>query len=1265
MPLCSLMGKNRGQMIKIIKVLDLQYWADTKDSEKLMPELMRRLIHASIRDITRISFPNEDCVDLPGFDGILETTFNNPYVPVGKSAFEIGTDKKQKVKADGDYNKRTDYISEDERAITNFVFIIPRKWKNANAWERKRNEEGIWKSVRVLTAVELEDWLSVCPTVAVWLAAKMGIINETVKLKSLEGYWNKWSTNSKGLVLDKGILLGGREDECKRLIDYVKTPSEIFVQSSSSDESLAFVVAAIMNSGDQGIIDRSVVVLDDSSVQAMVEQYKNIVIITNSTNRDLGYTIQQNCNSIVYVSRPLEMPPYGINIELSAHDYYKFQQALEKSGYRDDEARTIARSCGRSVAILRHQLNFDASTPEWVKKDDILKIIPLLLVGRWNESYKEEQRLISELCDESYGEVSTMVQRWLFIDSTPLCRKDNCWYVVSPYDTFLYIRSYITEGVFARFAKVIKEALFDLDPNAMNHLNPELPLYTLGKRKFSGLIREGLCHSLILMAILCDDRQEQVDEIVRGILKDTDMQWWLTYTHENVIPLIAEASPEAFLQYIENDLKKDDSLMMKLFVPIKKKGFFGVEWEANYSNVLFALEMIAWMPKYMMRVCCILAQLSPIINESNHVNKPINSLMEIFRVWYPMTTVGTSERCKALHSLYRHYPSVTIDLCFKIAENWRHQYGNLPTRVSRWRLKEINLNSAVTYEEVFQELHTVCDIIVNHDALNTEQAVKVLAMALDYRLTKELRGELRNYLLKHQETLKSTNSFYQELKGKINRFRSIPDARWQIPNAELIEFENLLESITPENLLDRLVFLFDGNIHEMPEIRAIEDDDLRIKAIREHRKDAAAQILSTVRIDEVFKYAERLEHPENLMQGLGNCETAIDIFDDVYKYARVNVGKPTYIQTFFNSYAFTDRENFLQCIKVWHDDNFVWYPISGIYPDDDLWDVVDSFNDQQQLEYWKHAYAGNLPPERIEYLLDNYQKAGNVDQIISIINHITQNEDHYQQNHDLIVNRMHFAMSRMNREVLHSRDYEIDCILKWIEKHPDTTDADIMKLELPYIIVSDEGIKEWRAYHIIVNSPQYMFELLDNAFYSENPDIKEKEIRFKNEHPEQARMSEFCGRFLLNISTTPCTKEDGTIDEERLKGYITQFQEKAEDKGKLVMANHLIGQLLGNHPGCAHGEPPVAICEIIEELNNVEVNNSFHSKIYNRLGSTVRGPFDGGEIERNRFERFNNTAKQLRTEYLVISSIYEDLAKLYSKEAKRQDVESEIIMLDN
>ena len=45
-----------------------------------MPKLMRRLIHASFKEITYVSFPNEDNVYMPGFDGVLEVNQSNPYV---------------------------------------------------------------------------------------------------------------------------------------------------------------------------------------------------------------------------------------------------------------------------------------------------------------------------------------------------------------------------------------------------------------------------------------------------------------------------------------------------------------------------------------------------------------------------------------------------------------------------------------------------------------------------------------------------------------------------------------------------------------------------------------------------------------------------------------------------------------------------------------------------------------------------------------------------------------------------------------------------------------------------------------------------------------------------------------------------------------------------------------------------------------------------------------------------------------------------------
>ena len=142
-------------------------------------------------------------------------------------------------------------------------------------------------------------------------------------------------------------------------------------------------------------------------------------------------------------------------------------------------------------------------------------------------------------------------------------------------------------------------------------------------------------------------------------------------------------------------------------------------------------------------------------------------------------------------------------------------------------------------------------------------------------------------------------------------------------------------------------------------------------------------------------------------------------------------------------------------------------------------------------------------------------------------------------------------------------------------------------------------------------------------------------------------------------------EEDGTIDEERLKDYVSTLRRLGGEKEKMSMVNHTIGQLLANYPTCVYGCPPEIICEIIEELNNKVVNDSFHAQIYNKLGATVRGPYDGGGIEHNRAKRFCETSEKLQIMYPITAEIYRDLGAVYSNEAKRNDTETEIMKLDS
>ena len=56
--------------MKFITSTHLKQWADTKESQSLLPELIRRLICASVKRLDRLSFPSGDAVHIPGWDGI-------------------------------------------------------------------------------------------------------------------------------------------------------------------------------------------------------------------------------------------------------------------------------------------------------------------------------------------------------------------------------------------------------------------------------------------------------------------------------------------------------------------------------------------------------------------------------------------------------------------------------------------------------------------------------------------------------------------------------------------------------------------------------------------------------------------------------------------------------------------------------------------------------------------------------------------------------------------------------------------------------------------------------------------------------------------------------------------------------------------------------------------------------------------------------------------------------------------------------------------
>lgn len=100
-----------------------------------------------------------------------------------------------------------------------------------------------------------------------------------------------------------------------------------------------------------------------------------------------------------------------------------------------------------------------------------------------------------------------------------------------------------------------------------------------------------------------------VDEKVRAILNTNTLEWWFSYCKHNLISLLAEASPQVFIQKIEDDVMSDNSIIREMFrINFEHTSLWGNS--SHYGYVLSALEDLAWSAENLSRISRILFELS-------------------------------------------------------------------------------------------------------------------------------------------------------------------------------------------------------------------------------------------------------------------------------------------------------------------------------------------------------------------------------------------------------------------------------------------------------------------------------------------------------------------------------------------------------------------------------------------------------------------------------------------------------------------------------
>jgi len=122
---------------RIVTENQLDEWVrgNSRAAQGLIVELVWELVAASSPRPNKRRFPLRDSIEQPGPDGYLDTDFPfDPFVPVGRSFWEIGTGTDAGSKATTDYRELTAATPETVRHDSTFIFVTPlsgrRDWRH-------------------------------------------------------------------------------------------------------------------------------------------------------------------------------------------------------------------------------------------------------------------------------------------------------------------------------------------------------------------------------------------------------------------------------------------------------------------------------------------------------------------------------------------------------------------------------------------------------------------------------------------------------------------------------------------------------------------------------------------------------------------------------------------------------------------------------------------------------------------------------------------------------------------------------------------------------------------------------------------------------------------------------------------------------------------------------------------------------------------------------------------------------------------------------
>lgn len=893
---------------------------------------------------------------------------------------------------------------------------------------------------------------------------------------------------------------------------------------------------------------------------------------------------------------------------------------------------------------------------DWSQHLDATYLALAVLIGSWNEKNNCDLEVIDGLLCISYEEWRNKAREILHHSDSPLSLTNGIWKVSNRLEFWRLLGSRILDHDLDRFKSLAVSILKEPNPAFELPLGTRYAASIYGKvLKYSPVLRKGMAEGLAILGsqpeVVINCSQIQAEKtcalVIRELLTDSD--WVLWGSLNDLLPTLAEASPDEFLDLVEKAMRLKPCLFDELFSQ-EGDGITG----GNYlTGLLWALEGLAWDEKYLVRVCVALGELASHDPGGQWSNRPENSLTNILLPWRPQTLASVDKRKLAVKKVLQEWPDIAWNLLIRLLPNqcgisyeshkptWRKiipdDWKKDVTDQEYWQQVLFYAELAVTAAgEDIARLSTLIDHFNNLPKNAFEQTLQVLASKPILELPEEKRLSIWEHLTKF-----------------TNQHRRFSDAQWVLPDELITRIENVAEYLAPTNPFNLYQHLFTNHNFELYEENG--DWDEQRKKLDERRRTAILEIFQQGGIDGVIRFAESVSSP-------GQVGQALDIITD-------SVIERTLLPKFLGS-----ADNKYKALM----NGFIFerYRSKGWDWCDNLnksdwtseqigqflaylpfikkaWDRASEWLLTEESEYWTRTSANvyesdSYLADAIEKLIEHGRQHAAIN-CLGMMRHAKQPIDSDQ------CIRVLLTVPSPN-EPSHSTDeYQIIELIKFLQEEPSVNQDDLVRVESAYIglFVYNRGITPQLLENKLANDPEFFCELIQLIYLSrkegqppEEPTEKLKEIATNAWH------------LLRQWKMPPGTQKDRTFSEDHFIKWFERVKEICTESGHLKVALIHIGTVLIYAPPDPDGLwIHRAVADVLNDQEADDIRSGFSEGIYNSRGVHYVNPT--GAPEKKLAEQLRSNAEE------VENAGFQRFAVTLRSLAKNYDREAEQIILEN